>query len=355
LLARYDYTSSIDRSVLKNREHSMWRYQEFLPILDPSNIISLGEGWTPILPLKKLSRQLGIKDIAMKEEGGNPTGSFKARGIAMAVSKAHELGINEFCIPTAGNAGSALAAYVAKQDGIAHIYMPEATPRVFQKDCEIMGARVTKVQGSIKDAGIKMSKDREGYSWWDITTLKEPFRLEGKKTMGLEIAEQYNWELPDVIIYPTGGGTGLIGIWKAFQELLEIGWISHIPTKMIAVQTKACDPVVKAFHDKSPGTEVYENPKETIANGLRVPKAFGDKLIMKTLYESNGYAVSYSDETIIKRLEDFARTEGLFLSPEGGAVIEAIYDLRDKGFIKPSDRVLALNTGSAYKYIENLL
>jgi threonine synthase len=355
LVAQYNFSDKFDKSILHDRPFNMWRYKEFLPIEDENHIVSLQEGWTPIIPLNKTSQRLDIREVGMKEEGGNPTGSFKARGISMAVSKAYELGVKSFCIPTAGNAGSALAAYVARMGGDAHIYMPKATPKVFQKDCEIMGAQVTKVNGSIRDAGKRMAQEMEGQNWWDITTLKEPFRLEGKKTMGLEIAEQFKWKLPDVIIYPTGGGTGLIGIWKAFHELKELGWVDEIPTRMVAVQSASCDPVVKAFQNNESYTQVYNNPGETIANGLRVPKAFGDKLIMKTLYESNGTAISFDDEEIIHYLEKTAKDEGLFLSPEGGAVMGALEKLRESNFIKKSDSVVVLNTGSAYKYIENLI
>ena len=301
LVARYDLGRGLSKEVLKSRPLSMWRYKEVLPVLDDSNIVSLGEGMTPCLDLTNLQPLLGVKKLQLKEEAGNPTGSFKARGLSMAVSKAKELGIKDFCIPTAGNAGSALSAYVAKMNGNAHVFMPEATPEVFQKDCEIMGANVRKVPGSIKDAGAAMAKENEKGQWWDVTTLKEPFRLEGKKTMGYEIAEQLNWVLPDVIIYPTGGGTGLIGIWKAFQEMKQLGWIENIPSRMVAVQTTGCNPIVKAFRNHDDFAPLFDNPAVTIANGLRVPKAFGDRLIMSTIYESNGSAIDVSDEEILER------------------------------------------------------
>lgn len=355
LVAQYDFSFPLDKNILRNRQNDMWRYKEFLPIEDDRYIVSMAEGGTPIIPLNTTARTLDIKKVYMKEEGGNPTGSFKARGISMAISKAYELGLDTFCIPTAGNAGSALAAYTARMGGKANIYMPIATPKVFQKDCEIMWASVTKVEGSIREAGKKMAEEMAGKNWWDITTLKEPFRLEGKKTMGLEIAEQFDWKLPDVIIYPTGGGTGLIGIWKAFKELLELGWITEIPTRMVAVQSASCDPVVHAFHNGDAVTQAFEHPQETIANGLRVPKAFGDKLIMKALYESNGVAVSITDGEILTHLNQTARNEGLFLSPEGGAVMSALEKLRKENYIRCEDSVVVLNTGSPYKYIENLV
>lgn len=354
LQAVYDLKEGMSKELIDQSRFDMWRYRAFLPVEDDKHVVSLGEGWTPLMSLPKSAQSLDIHSVYIKEEGLNPTGSFKARGIGMAVSKAREMGISKFCIPTAGNAGSALAAYVAAMDGTAHIYMPEATPKVFQLDCEVMGAEVTKVNGSIRDAGLAMAKDNENGQWWDITTLKEPFRLEGKKTMGYEIAEQLDWQLPDVIIYPTGGGTGLIGIWKAFKEMQAMGWIDHIPTRMVAVQTKGCNPVVKAFEDGSDHCVLHENPEETIANGLRVPKAFGDKLIMSTLKESNGFALDVTEDEMIAGIHEFARREGMFLSPEGGAVYVGCKKLIENGYIKPEDKVLLINTGSPYKYAENL-
>jgi len=333
----------------------MWRYAPLLPVMDSSHIISLGEGWTPLLSLRKTADKLGFRRLLLKEEGLNPTGSFKARGISMAVSKAVELGISSFSIPTAGNAGSALAAYCAAAACNAHIYMPEATPDVFRIDCQVMGATVTSVKGSIRDAGLAMAADNADGHWWDITTLKEPFRLEGKKTMGYEIAEQMGWSLPDVIIYPTGGGTGLIGMWKAFEEMKQMGWIDHIPTRMVAVQTEGCNPVVRAYREGLDHCVLYENPAETMANGLRVPKAFGDKLIMKTLHESGGTALDVTEEEMKRVIYDFGRTEGIFLSPEGAAVVSAFGKMVSSGDIRPQDTVVLINTGSPYKYVENLM
>jgi len=354
LVAKYFLTKGLSKDLILNHRYDMWRYSALLPVENEDCKISLGEGWTPLLTLKKTAQFYGVHKVLLKEEGLNPTGSFKARGIGMAVSKAKELGIQSFCIPTAGNAGSALAAYAAATDGQAHIYMPEATPKVFQLDCEIMGAHVTKVKGSIRDAGMAMAKDNVDGQWWDITTLKEPFRLEGKKTMGYEIAEQLNWILPDVIIYPTGGGTGLIGIWKAFQEMLEMGWVDRIPTRMVAVQTKGCNPVVKAFEMGLDHCELYENPEETMANGLRVPKAFGDRLIMRTLKESNGFALDVTEQEMMAAIHEFGRREGMFLSPEGAAVYVGFKKLKSEGFIKPSETVVLINTGSPYKYVDNM-
>lgn len=354
LVARYALDKTIKKDIIQAHRYDMWRYTALLPVENPENIISLGEGWTPMLRLKKTEISSGIISVMLKEEGLNPTGSFKARGIGMAVSKANEMGISSFCIPTAGNAGSALAAYVAAVDGEAHIYMPDATPKVFQLDCEVMGANVTKVKGSIRDAGLAMAKDNSDGQWWDITTLKEPFRLEGKKTMGYEIAEQLNWQLPDVIIYPTGGGTGLIGIWKAFQEMKDMGWVDHIPTKMVAVQTEGCNPVVRAFNAGMDHCDLYENPEETMANGLRVPKAFGDRLIMSTLKESNGFAIDVTEIEMMDSIHEFGRREGIFLSPEGAAVYTAFQKLISSGYIESAHKVVLINTGSPYKYVENM-
>jgi threonine synthase len=353
LLARYALNERVTKRVIRRDKQSMWRYEALLPILNDEHIVTLGEGWTPMLPLRNISRKLGLHTVLLKEEAANPTGSFKARGLGMAISKARELGLKEFCIPTAGNAGSALAAYAVAAGGKAHVYMPEATPHVFKLDCEVMGARVEKVAGSIRDAGLKMAADNTDGKWWDVTTLKEPFRLEGKKTMGYEIAEQLDWELPDVIIYPTGGGTGLIGIWKAFQEMKVMGWIQDIPTKMVAVQTVGCNPVVQSFNQGMDYCEVYQNPMETIVNGLRVPKAFGDRLIMKTIYESGGTAIDISEQEILDSVYDFGKSEGIFLSPEGAAVFSAFQKLVSSGFISPKDRTILINTGSPYKYAEN--
>ena len=331
----------------------MWRYHDMLPVLKEENQVSLGEGFTPLQPLSKLKSKFSQDQLYLKDEAGNPTGSFKARGISMAVSKAKELGVTKMCIPTAGNAGSALSAYCAKAGIEAHIFMPEATPKVFLFDCEIMGAKVRKVKGDISDAAKMMQLQNDG-TWFDVTTLKEPFRLEGKKTMGYEIVEQMDWKTPDVVIYPTGGGTGLIGIWKAFKELRALGWINSYSTRMVAVQVDGCDPVVQAFNRGMDHALKYENPDPTIANGLRVPKAFGDRLIMKTLYESNGTAISVSENDMKLGLSEFAKEEGLFLSPEGAAVYMAYKKLKSDQWIKDHESVVLLNTGSGYKYVENL-
>ena len=354
LVARYD-VGEIDKSILSNRRNDMWRYHEMLPILNVENICSLGEGMTPLLPVDRLENKLGIDKLYIKDEGQNPTGSFKARGLGMAVSKAKELGVKAMCIPTAGNAGSALSAYCALAGIEAHVFMPEQTPQVFQLDCEVTGAHVTKVDGNISDAAALMRSQNVDNKWFDVTTLKEPFRLEGKKTMGYEIAEQLDWKLPNVIVYPTGGGTGLIGIWRAFKEMKAMGWIDHTNVKMVAVQIAGCNPIVKAFHNHADSSEPFINPGLTIANGLRVPHAFGHKLVLKTLYESGGTAIDVTEEDMMNGIREIAQNQGLFVSPEGAAVWEAAKKLRVSNFIKESDSVVLLNTGSAYKYVENLL
>jgi threonine synthase len=353
LEAVYHFKDSWSKASLNNRPANMWRYREALPIEKKENQISLGEGFTPLLNLSKLKSTYNQSQLFLKDESGNPSGSFKARGISMAVSKAKELRIEKMCIPTAGNAGSALSAYCAKAGIDAYIFMPEDTPKVFQLDCEIMGANVTKVRGDISDAA-KLMKSKNDGSWFDVTTLKEPFRLEGKKTMGYEIVEQLNWKPPDVIIYPTGGGTGLIGIWKALQEMKSLGWIDKYQTRMVAVQGTGCDPVVQSFQKGKHQIAKYNNPAPTIANGLRVPKPFGDRMIMKTLYESNGTAISASDEEIKLALKEFAVAEGLFLCPEGAAVWVAYKKLKSSNWIKNDETIVLLNTGSVYKYAENL-
>jgi threonine synthase len=333
----------------------MWRYSQLLPIDFEENRISLGEGWTPMLRLNRLAKEYSTPGLFMKDESLNPTGSFKARGLSMAVSKAKELEIKSICIPTAGNAGSALSAYGAKASMDVHIYMPEATPKVFQIDCEVTGAKVTKVKGNISDAGKLMREENLNNSWFDVTTLKEPFRLEGKKTMGYEIAEQFNWNTPDVIIYPTGGGTGLIGIWKAFKEMLQMRWISKLTTRMVAVQIDQCNPIVQAFHLGLNESEPYPSPGKTIANGLRVPHAFGHRLILQTIKESNGTAISASELDMNDAIKELSTKEGLFICPEGAAVWSAFKKLRTNGWITEDENVVLLNTGSVYKYVENLL
>ena len=354
LTAIYDISTGLDKSLLLNRPKTMWRYHEMLPVEDATNIVSLGEGFTPMLPMNNLGKQLGLPNLFMKDESGNPTASFKARGLCMAISKAKEYGITKVALPTAGNAGSAMSAYAAKAQMEAHVFMPKATPSVFKADCTFFGAKVTLVEGSIRDAGKEMAQQNTDKAWFDVSTLKEPYRVEGKKTMGYEIAEQFNWQLPDVIIYPAGGGTGLIGIWKAFQEMKALGWISQIPTRMVCVQVTGCSPIVDAFEKGLTVGLPVEKPEETITNGLRVPAPFGDKWMLRVLKESNGTAIRINDAEMLEGIHEVAHTEGVFVAPEGAATWMALKKLLADGWISKTETVVLINTGSAYKYIENL-
>ncbi len=348
LEARYDLAHPLSPDILKDRPNTMWRYLELLPVEDPQHIVTLGEGMTPIIPFHSRPQ------VSLKDEALNPTGSFKARGLSMAISKAKELGVSKCVIPTAGNAGGAMSAYCARAGLDAHVYMPKNTPEVFKKECLLLGAKVHTIDGTIKDCA-KAIAIQEDQDWFDVSTLKEPYRLEGKKTMGLEIAEQLNWQVPDVIIYPTGGGTGLIGIWKAFQELEQLGWLSGSKKpRMVVVQTDACYPLVNAWEKGHDNPLTFPNPGLTIANGLRVPSAFGGKMIMQILQESNGVALSVSDAEMHQGIQEVAREEGILLSPEGSAVWMAYKKLLAQGQIEDSDQVLLINTGSLYKYMENV-
>jgi threonine synthase len=350
LLVEYDQQKTFLKEELAGRENSIWRYFEMLPVKDPANIVSLGEGFTPILPLKKLADKYGYSSVQMKDESHNPTGSFKARGISVAVSKAKELGIKKFIIPTAGNAGGALAAYCAKADMECIVIMPAHTPNVFKTECEIYGAKLVLVKGLINDCAKRANEINEKNEYFNISTLKEPYRLEGKKTMGYEIAEQLNWQLPDVIVYPAGGGTGLIGIWKAFGEMLRSGWIEKKLPKMIAVQAANCAPIKAAYEDAN--WEKKFVPEPTMAHGLAVPFPFGMDLIRRTLNESKGEVIVVNEKEIMDGISEIAKTEGIFVSPEGSATWKALADLKQKGSIKDKDNILLLNTGSGYKYIE---
>jgi threonine synthase len=306
---------------------------------------------TPLIPLDHFSKTYN-SSILLKDEAYNPTGSFKARGLAMAISKAKELGVKACVIPTAGNAGGAMSAYCAKAGLQAYVYMPRQTPKTFAKECEFFGAKVTYVDGNIKDCAAQIKKDQLK-DCFDISTLKEPFRLEGKKTMGYEIAEQMNWEVPDVVIYPTGGGTGLIGIWKAFEEMQKMGWIGQKMPKMVAVQTTACYPIIKAFEAGKKEAEAFQNPAVTRANGLRVPTAFGDEMILDILYKSQGTAMAISEEEILTATKEMAQKEGILLAPEGAAVWSAFKNLLQQQWLQPNQKVVLLNTGTIYKYMEN--
>ncbi|MEL7122952.1 MAG: threonine synthase [Bacteroidota bacterium] len=348
LLAKYDLSKGFNKNLLSNRPHNMWRYREVLPVHKDENIVSLGEGMTPILPFSK------TPGVSLKDEALNPTGSFKARGLSMAISKAKELGVTKCVIPTAGNAGGAMSAYCAKAGIEAHVFMPKNTPEVFKIECQFFGAHVTMVDGTIKDCAHVIS-ERKNEDWFNVSTLKEPYRLEGKKTMGYEIAEQLNWKLPDVIIYPTGGGTGLIGIWKAFKEMEQLGWISAAKKpRMVVVQTEACYPIVEAWSNNQIEAKTFEAPDLTMANGLRVPSAFGDQLILECIYESNGCAITVNEEEMLRGIGEVAKYEGILLSPEGSAVWKAYKKLLASKWLNESDDVLLINTGSFYKYTENI-
>ena len=354
LFAEYDLNTGISRDILLGRPANMWRYKEFLPVIDEQNIVTLGEGFTPILPFKNLQKFTGGNEVFWKDESGNPTGSFKARGLSAAVSKAKELGIQTIATPTAGNAGGALAAYAASAQIQAIVYLPKQTPKVFKDECRLYGAELIEVDGNISDCGKLVNEQALLNGWFQVSTLKEPYRLEGKKTMGYEIAEQFNWELPDVIFYPTGGGTGLIGIWKAFNELEQLGWIGSKRPRMVAVQSESCDGIVQAFHAKQPISEFVDGGF-TIANGLRVPKPYADRIILSVLRKSKGTAITVSDEEMRSAIKEIARSEGMLVAPEGAALWQAYKKLRANFWIKPEEKVLLINTGTGYKYLENII
>lgn len=353
LVVNYDLLAAPPKSVLLSSLNSMWRYAPLLPVLNRKNIVSLGEGMTPILPLNKLAYKYGFNKVLMKDESFNPTGSFKARGISMAVSKAKELGITQCIVPTAGNAGGALAAYCAKADIKCTVVMPTHTPSVFKQECAMYGADLVLVNGLINDCAKKVSEINIGNQYFDISTLKEPYRIEGKKTMGYEIAEELNWELPDVIIYPAGGGTGLIGIWKAFKEMKAMGWLTGELPRMIAVQSTNCAPILHALHSKENWRTMFM-PKPTIANGLAVPYPFGMDMMLQVIEESGGTAIAINEEDIVSGVKEISKTEGLLVCPEGAATWKALQQLQQQKVIATHEKVLLLNTGSGYKYLDNL-
>jgi len=353
LFAQYNLSTGINKSVLQSRPATMWRYKEFLPVIDEKNIVTLGEGFTPIIPVENLKSFIGDNEVFWKDESGNPTGSFKARGISAAISKAKELGIEAIATPTAGNAGGALSAYAARAGIKAVVYMPKLTPQIFKDECHLYGAKLVEIDGNISDCGRLVNEHALINNWFQVSTLKEPYRLEGKKTMGYEIAEQFNWQLPDVIFYPTGGGTGLIGIWKAFDELEQLGWIGSKRPRMVAVQSESCDGIVKAFH-AGKYTSEFADGGFTIANGLRVPKPYADKVILRVLRESKGNALTISDGEMSMALKEIARKEGMLMAPEGASLWQAYKKLKASQWVKPGEKVLLINTGSGYKYLENI-
>lgn len=353
LIAKYEFSSYFHKGELMFREQSLWRYFEVLPVLKRENIVTLGEGMTPLVNLSKLGDRYGFTDLLMKDESCNPTGSFKARGLSLAVSKAKELGIENCIIPTAGNAGGAMAAYCAKAGMKCTVVMPRLTPEIFKQECEMYGANLILEDGLINDCAKKVAKLKTEGNYFDMSTFKEPYRLEGKKTMGYEIAEQLNWQMPDIIVYPTGGGTGLVGIWKAFHEMLELGWIKGSLPKMVAVQSLNCAPVIRAFYDPEHWMDGF-HPRPSIANGLAVPYPFAMDMIQETLEVSNGLALTISEEEITAGVKEVAREEGILISPEGAAAFKAILQLQKQKLVQNTDRIVLLNTGSGYKYLENL-
>jgi threonine synthase len=328
----------------------MWRYEPVLPA-SLSDAVSLGEGLTPLFQLPRLGAILGVHDVWLKDDGQNPTASFKARGMSAAVTMARKLGADKLAAPSAGNAGGALAAYAAAASMEAHIFMPADVPQSNYIECKAAGADVTLVDGLISDCGRIVSERKEREGWFEVSTLKEPYRIEGKKTMGYEIAEQFAWELPDAILYPCGGGVGLIGMWKAFQELEELGWIGGKRPKMIAVQATGCAPIVRAFEAGAASSEPWERAA-TVASGLRVPKALGDFLVLEAVRDSGGVAIAIADEEMLDAGIELARLEGVFAAPEGGACVAALGHLLQSGVVQASDRVLIYNTGSGLKYLE---
>jgi threonine synthase len=339
---------TLRHETLATREKSLWRYREVLPLPRDVAPVSLGEGGTPLLGAERFADDI---ELWIKDESLNPTQSFKARGMSVAVSMAKHLGATKLAVPSAGNAGGALAAYAARAGLEAHIFMPRDTPQANIIECREMGAHVTLVDGLITDCAAKVARHKTEQGWFDTSTLKEPYRLEGKKTLGYEIAEQLNWTLPDAILYPTGGGTGLIGMWKAFDEMETLGWIGNKRPRMFAVQAAGCAPIVRAFHAGEKNAAEFMDA-HTIASGLRVPKAIGDFLMLKILRQSNGGAIAVDDEEMIRAGRDVGSKEGLFVCPEGAACFAALKSLRSAGKIHPGERVVIFNTGSGIKYLE---
>lgn len=355
LLVRYDLeraAAGMKREDLAARSSSLWRYREVLPVRDTASIVTFGEGWTPLLKADRLASALPLKlELYIKDEGQNPTQSFKARGMTAAISMAKELGIKKAAVPSAGNAAGAMAAYAARAGIEAHIFMPLDTPKANVIECRETGANVTLVDGLITDCGKMVAERKDEEGWFDVSTLKEPYRVEGKKTMGYELAEQFGWRLPDVILYPTGGGTGLIGMWKAFDEMEAMGWIGPERPRMVTVQSETCAPIVRAFHAGERFADEFENAS-TVASGLRVPKAIGDFLILDALRASGGTAVAVSDAELVAAVGEIGAAEGIFAAPEGGACLPALRSLIENGQVKKGETVVMFNTGSGVKYLE---
>jgi threonine synthase len=351
LYARYDLNAvkrGFSKETLAARSGGMWRWFELMPVRDEANVVTLGEGTTPLLPAEALQRHAGSKRIWIKEEGLNPTGSFKARGLSAAVSKAKELGVTKIAIPSAGNAGSALAAYGARAGMETYVFVPDDTPRTIVDEAAAYGANVVLVDGLINDAGRIVRENTASMGWFDVSTLREPYRAEGKKTMGLELAEQLGWTLPDVIIYPTGGGTGIVGMWKAGEELEALGWIGPQRPRVVSVQAEGCAPIVRAYDAGANASEIWENAT-TIAPGIRVPAVIADYLILDAIRSSNGTAVAVSDDEILQAMREMARLEGLFAAPEGAATWAGYKKLLANGTLSPDESVVLFNTGAGIK------
>lgn len=353
LIACYDLETGrnhLDRDQFAYRPRGLWRWHELLPVSDPRHRITLGEGDTPTLPLPRLGGHLDLPHLFLKDEALNPTGTFKARGQAVALAKIRELGITKVLVPTAGNAGGAMAAYAARAGLSARVLMPSDTPRANIEEARIAGAEVILVSGLISDAA-QAAASMIDQGWFDVSTFKEPYRLEGKKTMGYEIAQTFGWRFPDVIVYPAGGGIGLVGIWKAYMELKALGWLEDTtPPRLVAVQAQGCAPFVRAFQAHEDHCDFWQNA-QTMASGLRVPKSFGDRLVLRALYDSQGTAVAVSDDEIRAAQKLLASSEGIFAAPEGAATVAALLYLKEQGFLSSHEQVLLLNTGSGLKYL----
>ena len=352
LLVRYDLdavSADWSREALAARPEDLWRYRELLPVRRAENIVSLGETMTPLVALRRLAADLGATEILVKDEGRLPTGSFKARGICMAVSMAKELGIKLMAMPTNGNAGAALAAYCSRAGMKSYVFCPEDTPDVNVREIALQGAKTWRVNGLINDCGRIVGEGTEQMGWFDTSTLKEPYRIEGKKTMGLELAEQFGWDVPDVIFYPTGGGTGLIGMWKAFAELEAIGWLGHKRPRMVAVQATGCAPIVKAYEAGEEHAELWPDA-HTVASGIRVPVAVGDFLILRAVRESGGFAIAVDDDVILDAQREAARSDGMLMGPEGAATLAAYRKSLADGRVSRDERAVLFNCGTALKY-----
>ena len=354
LYPQYDLMSAgrtLTKAALVARVKSLWRYREVLPVKSDADIVTLGEGLTPLLPADRLGARHGLTQLFIKDESVNPTQSFKARGMATAVSMAKQFGLKKLAAPSAGNAGGALAAYAARAGIEAHIFMPVDTPKANVIECRELGAHVTLINGLITDCGAEVAKHKAAEGWFDVSTLKEPYRVEGKKTLGYELAEQLNWTLPDVVIYPTGGGTGLVGMWKAFDEMQQLGWIGSKRPRMFSVQANGCQPIVRALHAGEKAAAEHLGA-QTKASGLRVPKAIGDFIMLEILRKSGGGAVAVTDEEMIASVREVGAAEGLFVAPEGAATYAALKHLLKAGTVKPEESVVLFNTGAGVKYLE---